>query len=151
VAAHVRTQLSPETQKVLANAPANPDPRGIEALLIHDLNAVLAGPSLYESERFAGIELRRETRDLLDKANRSSHESLSLNRLLLEDAFPVGIARQHNQPAEARQGFRTCSGILVGILFAICTVFLIAYQLNKQRTIQMAEELAERRKQQPAA
>jgi hypothetical protein len=35
--------------------------------------------------------------------------------------------------------------MVVGILFAICTVLLIAYQLNKRTTIQMADELAERR------
>jgi Na+/melibiose symporter-like transporter len=47
---------------------------------------------------------------------------------------------------QAVQGFRVCSGIVVGILFAICTVLLIIYQLNKRLTIQMSEELAERRK-----
>jgi glycoside/pentoside/hexuronide:cation symporter, GPH family len=48
--------------------------------------------------------------------------------------------------ASAVQGYRACSGIVVGILFAICTVLLVSYQLNKRTTIQMADELAERRK-----
>jgi glycoside/pentoside/hexuronide:cation symporter, GPH family len=48
---------------------------------------------------------------------------------------------------DAIQGYRACSGIVVGILFAICTVLLASYQLNKRTTIQMADELAERRKQ----
>ena len=39
-----------------------------------------------------------------------------------------------------------CSGVYVGILFAICTVLLIIYQLTKRLTIQIADELAERRK-----
>jgi glycoside/pentoside/hexuronide:cation symporter, GPH family len=47
---------------------------------------------------------------------------------------------------DAIQGFRVCSGLLVGAMFAICTVLLIAYQLNKKTTIQMADELAERRR-----
>jgi Na+/melibiose symporter-like transporter len=47
--------------------------------------------------------------------------------------------------ADAIQGFRTCSGIVVGILFAICTVLLMSYQLNKGTTVQMADELAARR------
>jgi GPH family glycoside/pentoside/hexuronide:cation symporter len=42
-------------------------------------------------------------------------------------------------------GFRFTSGIAVGVLFAICTVLLMTYPLNKRTTIQMAEELAERR------
>jgi Na+/melibiose symporter-like transporter len=48
--------------------------------------------------------------------------------------------------ADAVQGYRVCSGILVAILFAVCTVLLILYQLDKQTTIQMADELNERRR-----
>ena len=43
-------------------------------------------------------------------------------------------------------GYRACSGIVVGVLFTLCTGLLIAYKLNKRMTIQMADELAERRK-----
>ena len=47
---------------------------------------------------------------------------------------------------QAIAGYRACSGIIVGILFGICTLLLIAYPLSKRVTIQMADELAERRK-----
>ena len=47
---------------------------------------------------------------------------------------------------QAIDGYRVCSGIVTGIFFAICTVLLLCYQLNKATTIQMADELAERRK-----
>jgi Na+/melibiose symporter-like transporter len=47
---------------------------------------------------------------------------------------------------EAVHGYRVCVGIVVGILFAICTVFLSMYKLNKKTTLQMAEELEERRR-----
>jgi Na+/melibiose symporter-like transporter len=47
---------------------------------------------------------------------------------------------------EAVAGYRMCAGIGVGILFGICTVLLMLYKLNKHTTIQMADELAERRK-----
>jgi Na+/melibiose symporter-like transporter len=53
--------------------------------------------------------------------------------------------------ASAVQGYRACSGLVVGILFAICTALLIAYQINKKMTIEMADELAERRKKFAAA
>jgi Na+/melibiose symporter-like transporter len=43
-------------------------------------------------------------------------------------------------------GYRFTSGIVVGLLFAVCTALLVAYKLNKGMTIQMADELAERRK-----
>ncbi|HEU5397629.1 MAG TPA: MFS transporter [Verrucomicrobiae bacterium] len=48
---------------------------------------------------------------------------------------------------QAVHGFRVCTGIIVGLLFAVCTILLVAYPLNKQTTIRMADELAERRKQ----
>lgn len=48
--------------------------------------------------------------------------------------------------AQAVQGYRVCGCIVVGFLFAVCTVLLSIYQLDKRTTIQMADELAERRR-----
>ena len=48
--------------------------------------------------------------------------------------------------SSAIAGYRACSGIVVGILFAACTILLAVYQLNKEKTIQMADELSERRR-----
>jgi len=47
---------------------------------------------------------------------------------------------------EAVHGFRFCVGVLTSLLFAVCTVLLICYPLSKRTTIQMADELAERRR-----
>jgi len=47
---------------------------------------------------------------------------------------------------DAVAGYRVCSGILVGVMFVICTALLVGYKLNKKVTLQMAEELAERRR-----
>jgi GPH family glycoside/pentoside/hexuronide:cation symporter len=44
------------------------------------------------------------------------------------------------------EGFRMFSGLFVGVLFAICTILLAIYQLNKRLTIQISNELEERRK-----
>ena len=49
--------------------------------------------------------------------------------------------------ARAVQGYRVCVGIIVGLLFSVCTVLLICYPLSKRTTIQMADELAERRRE----
>jgi glycoside/pentoside/hexuronide:cation symporter, GPH family len=43
------------------------------------------------------------------------------------------------------EGFRACSGIVVGILFGVCTILLLAYPINKRMTNEMADELAARR------
>ncbi len=47
--------------------------------------------------------------------------------------------------ANAIDGYRFSSSVVVGLLFAACTACLIANKLNKQTTLKMAEELAERR------
>jgi Na+/melibiose symporter-like transporter len=47
---------------------------------------------------------------------------------------------------ETIQGFRICRAVVVAVLFAICTLLLIMYPLNKRSTLQMADELADRRK-----
>jgi glycoside/pentoside/hexuronide:cation symporter, GPH family len=47
---------------------------------------------------------------------------------------------------EAVRGFRFCSGIVVSIMFGICTLLLISYKINKRLTLEMASDLAERRK-----
>jgi GPH family glycoside/pentoside/hexuronide:cation symporter len=47
---------------------------------------------------------------------------------------------------DAVRGFRFCASILTGLLFAICTVLLFSLPLNKGTTIQMADELANRRR-----
>ncbi len=43
------------------------------------------------------------------------------------------------------EGYRFCSTIVVGLMFAACTVLLLNYKLNKRVTLQMAGELAARR------
>ena len=47
--------------------------------------------------------------------------------------------------ANAIAGYHVCSSIAVGTLFAICTLLLATYKLNKKLTIQISDELAVRR------
>ncbi|OYU30775.1 MAG: MFS transporter [Comamonadaceae bacterium PBBC2] len=49
--------------------------------------------------------------------------------------------------ANAIEGYRFMSSIVVALLFAACTACLIANKLSKQTTLQMAEELAQRRRE----
>jgi Na+/melibiose symporter-like transporter len=48
--------------------------------------------------------------------------------------------------ARTLEGFRACSGIVVALFFAACTVLLAVYRINKAMTHQIADELAERRR-----
>jgi glycoside/pentoside/hexuronide:cation symporter, GPH family len=61
----------------------------------------------------------------------------------------LGFAYDSKQPdlPQAVQGYRVCTGLVVGVLFGVCAVLLASYQLNKRMTLEMADELAERRRQ----
>jgi len=48
--------------------------------------------------------------------------------------------------AETIQGFRVCSSVVVGILFGVCTLLLAIYKINKNLTLQIADELSKRRR-----
>jgi Na+/melibiose symporter-like transporter len=52
---------------------------------------------------------------------------------------------KHPELPQAVHGFRVCSGLVIAVLFGICTVLLVSYKLNKRVTLQMADELATRR------
>jgi Na+/melibiose symporter-like transporter len=56
-----------------------------------------------------------------------------------------GYDTRFPETPEALAGFRACSTLAVGVLFALCTVLLAAYKLNKHATIEMAKELSLRR------
>lgn len=57
-----------------------------------------------------------------------------------------GYAANQVQTARTLDGIRMCSSIYVGLLFALCTLFVACYKINKQLTLQIAEELSERRR-----
>jgi hypothetical protein len=146
ISSYLKDQLSGQTVAALAGDQTSASARSAtELALVQDLDKIIAGPSLYDTNRFANVILGSNTKELLETQKPSEYDLQCLNRFLLEDAYPSEISRQHNQTPEAKQGFRASSGIVVGILFAICTVLLMSYQLNKRLTIQMADELAERR------
>jgi Na+/melibiose symporter-like transporter len=57
-----------------------------------------------------------------------------------------GYVPNVSQSVEALHGIRVTSSVYPTILFAICTVLLMAYKINRQMTLQIADDLAERRK-----
>ena len=81
----------------LLGPPANPPlsaplpPAGAEGALLIKLNALMAGVSLYNSAAFAGVSLSATTQKQRAAA-RSGQPAPALNRLLIEDAFPLELA-----------------------------------------------------------
>jgi hypothetical protein len=76
-----------------ANPPlsAPPPPIGAEAALLASLDTLIAGVSLYDATAFAGVALSAATQRMLAAAP-SAQPDPGLNRLLLEDAFPLELA-----------------------------------------------------------
>lgn len=53
---------------------------------------ILQGSLIYDEQRFVGVDLREETADLL-WMNPQAQDLARLNRLLLEDAYPLEVVR----------------------------------------------------------
>jgi hypothetical protein len=101
VAAWLANQLSETTLRVLLSyRDSGLGPTTVEQSLVEDLNRVVAGPSMYDAKRFADVHLRAETRELL-ASDSPGIDFTRLNRLLLEDAFPLEIAGKYSGSYEA--------------------------------------------------
>lgn len=98
--AWVADRLSSETKVALAGyRGADSDPARLQTSLRKDLNRLVLGPSMHDEQRFAGMTLRSETEQLLSK-NPRGNKLATLNRLLLEDAYPSELARNSLRDAD---------------------------------------------------
>jgi len=67
--------------------------------LVTALNSLLDEPDLYTPERFAGVPLTPQTRELLDRTELGGRDLRRLNLSLLQDAYPGEITRNRMIPA----------------------------------------------------
>ena len=153
VSEFVKGQLSPETKLALASYQDSPPNRAaMESALLPELNKLVSGASIYDTNRFATVKLdqSKEWVSQLDKLSEKNKQlepfdQSCLNRALIHDAYPKIISANWHQTEDAVKGFRFCYAIVVGTLFAVCTLLLLCYPLGKRITLQMADELAARR------
>jgi hypothetical protein len=100
------------SQKVLTH-PLSTDAQK-QTVLVNELNSILVGGSIYDSNRFGGITLLTETQALLGQNPQGAAE-IRLNRLLLEDAYPLKIANSFITEKYAyfrSTGRLTCNGVM---------------------------------------
>ncbi len=112
-------------------------------LLAHKLNDLILSGPLYSTERFAGVSLSKETRDLLAR-NPHGEMLVTLNRLLLHDAYPTAVAAPSDLASQlpkwtpqflrewtisAQQaltsGIKTHPGAVIALIAAIPVVMLL--------------------------
>ena len=93
VSSFLREKLDkPATAALLGYKGSDAEGTNLQALLAKALNTIVAGPSIYDDTRFAGVKLRPEALWLLDRNFRDGGAA-RFNRVLLEDAFPMELAR----------------------------------------------------------
>lgn len=98
VSAFLWQSLSKQDQTVLTNyQPSALSSNQAQAVVVQALNKIIWGPSIYESKRFQGISLRPETTDLTKEVP-TGPSTARLNRLLLEDAYPLELSKSTNPP-----------------------------------------------------
>jgi hypothetical protein len=92
--AFLKGNLSSATRKALNNFDGS-SPLSDKVLdgLITDLNKIINSGAIYNKDRFVGINMMPETKSLLAQTTLNADGVKRLNRLLLEDAFPLEIKR----------------------------------------------------------
>ena len=96
VSRYLKALLSDKSLGALIHS-SNKDELG--ACLAADLDWIIKNKSLYESYRFEGIPLREETKRLVEK-HATKEEVMRLNQQLLEDAYPMELAKTRRTPAQ---------------------------------------------------
>ncbi len=113
VSAYLWKRLSRQEQSLLkTNLESAASVKRAQDVLVQALNKIIEEPSIFESQRFQEISLRRETIGLVTGSNVPR-----LNRLLLEDAYAQELSRKPKfKPAGS--GVLVSKGNRTGILTA---------------------------------
>ena len=91
-----RQFLNPE-QVLLANyQPSAPNTKQAQDVVVKALNKIIGEPSIYQPDRFKDILLSPETTSLMQQSQQDAN-LVRLNRLLLEDAFPLELTRNQRK------------------------------------------------------
>ena len=92
VSQYLQASFSDDTKKLLAGyAGCSAPSADLTKALLDDLNKELAGPSIYDPDRFAGVAITEEIRSLL-QTDHVGNDLVRLNRLLAEAAYGSALA-----------------------------------------------------------
>ena len=95
IGSHLWSRFSPADQLVLRNSESTSQQQ--EDILVAVLNSILRGSSIYNATLFKRVTLSAETTELQSAIPAVTGDQLiKLNRLLLEDSFPLEIAKRRS-------------------------------------------------------
>jgi hypothetical protein len=106
VSEFLRTRLSAKTNRMVdEEGEKDPVSDSLQKSLIRDLNRILAGPAIYDAQRFDRIAIPPDIRKMTDQDS-TKKEQIMLNRLLLETAYPSVFveSRKHVLIRAIREG-----------------------------------------------
>ncbi len=115
VSRYLATQLSPATQNLLSNYDRRVDAPLAEALAA-DLNHIMLGGSIYQTQRFAGVRLSAKTSAMLQHEPQGL-DLVRMNRKLLMEVYPQEMSRTHWREEEA-VGLLFLAGLVLAKLVA---------------------------------
>lgn len=144
ISAFVKSMLSEAAREALARyLEAGSDPLTLEEALAADLEGIIAGPCIYQEPRFDGVRLRPETRKLLARARATEGFDL-LNRMLLEDAYPLEIARKRGPAhrAAVERNTRLAQSFGKTLVPVATNHFPFGYRYNLSRNLSQGGALA---------
>ena len=86
-----------DTRKALSEySGSSSDTKWLQSPLALELKKVVDRPLIYEPQRFAAVKLSPDTQALLKK-NPNGEALIRLNRMLLEDAYPLEIVKRRTK------------------------------------------------------
>jgi len=85
-------RFSPSTLDRIAVYAGGPDP-ALQQVLVDELNQIIQGELIYDSNRFAGVHFSISTQRWIDQSP-SAADQMAFNRLLLEDAYPLELRQK---------------------------------------------------------
>lgn len=96
ISLYLKTRLREGTAGMLESTTnGGPVPAGAEQAIANDLNRLIYGEVVYDSNRFAGIKLSRGATNLLAQL-KPGQISAEANRVLIDEAYPNEIRRSHH-------------------------------------------------------
>jgi hypothetical protein len=109
---HFEDPIKPE---LASYSPDNTNAKATISAMVKDLNQIISGPSIYDSARFTGIQLRPETQQFLAQ-NPTGFRLARLNKLLLEDAYPE-LAKSSTTGWIVKDGAMASTGAGRGVVY----------------------------------
>ena len=117
VSVFLRGRLEDAVRTDLATySSSNANAKAVMSAVVKDLNQIISGPLIYDKARFAKAVLRFETEQLL-KQNPRGQQLTRLNKLLLEDAYPVELARSVTTGWIVKGGAMASTGAGRGVIY----------------------------------